>query len=224
MLPWIVLDSSPVPGETHELKLMRRGDEYSIRLANTELMNTRLSGSEEALATLTADRLRGRKAPHLLIGGLGMGFTLRAALTAHDESARLTVAELVPAVIAWAKGPLSPVFGTCLSDPRVTVIEGDVRTLISTADSEYDAILLDVDNGPEGLTRSSNSALYSVSGLERARRALRRGGILGVWSAGPDPRFTQRLAAAGFQVEEQRVRASGKSRGGFHVLWLGVKR
>lgn len=224
MLPWVVLATAPVPGENQELRLMQHGNEFSIRLGNTELMGTRRSGSEEALAVLTAARLRERETSHVLIGGLGMGFTLRAALRAYGDRAQVTVAEFVPAVIAWARGPLSSVFGSCLSDARVRIVEGDVRALIVASEEQFDAILLDVDNGPEGLTRSSNGALYTTRGLERARRALRPGGILGVWSAGPDPRFTQRLKQAGFAVEEQRVRASGGRNGGHHVLWLALKR
>jgi spermidine synthase len=223
MVPWVLIDSASVPGGTHQLRLMQRGDEFSIRLGSTELMNTRLFGSEEALAVLTAARLRDLSAPDVLIGGLGMGFTLRAALTAFSERAHITVAELVPGVIAWAKGPLGSVFGNCLSDPRVTLVEGDVRLLIAVAEPRFDAILLDVDNGPEGLTRSRNDALYDQRGLRKAFFALRPGGVLGVWSAGPDPGFLRRLGEAGFNVEEQRVRATGKSRGGHHVLWLATK-
>jgi spermidine synthase len=223
MIPWVLIDCAKVPGGTHELRLMRRGDEFSIRLGTTELMNTRLFGSEEALAVLAAARLRDASAPEVLIGGLGMGFTLRAALAAFGERTRITVAELVPGVIAWAKGPLGPVFGTCLGDPRVAIFEGDVRLLMVAAEPRFDAILLDVDNGPEGLTRSRNDALYDQRGLRKAYGSLRPGGVLGVWSAGPDPGFQRRLGEVGFVVEEHRVRATGKRSGGHHVVWLAQK-
>jgi spermidine synthase len=223
MIPWVSLDSAAVPGATQELRLMRRGDEFSIRLGTTELMNSRQSGSEEALAVQTATRVRAQSAPDVLIGGLGMGFTLRAALAAFAPSARIVVAELVPAVILWAAGPLGHLFEGCLSEARVSLVEGDVRSTIASAKESFDAILLDVDNGPEGLTRESNDALYGARGIKKAFVALRSGGVLGVWSAGPDSRFSRRLADVGFNVEELRVRATGTKRGGHHVIWLATK-
>jgi len=205
-----------------ELRLKQRGTEFSIMLGTNELMNSRLSGSEEALAKLSCDRIRARRSPHMLIGGLGMGFTLRAALSELGADAHVTVAELVPSVVAWGRGPMAQVFGGCLDDPRVTVRETDVGALINAAKSLYDAILLDVDNGPEGLTRPANDALYSLAGLSRARAALRPGGILAVWSQGPDRSFTNRLRQAGFAAEEVKARAGGK-RGARHVIWLAAK-
>src|SRR3954452_7582208 len=147
MIPWVKIDTACVPGTDGELRLMRRGAEFSIMLGTNELMNSRLSGSEAALATLAAKKIEAVKNPHLLIGGLGMGFTLRAALGALGTKARIVVAELVPAVVAWARGPMAEVFGESLSDPRVRIHEADVGSLIGS--STYDAILLDVDNGPE---------------------------------------------------------------------------
>lgn len=188
----------------------------------TELMNSRLSGSEEALASLSIDRLGGRAAPALLIGGLGMGFTLRAALEALGPAAKVTVAELVPAVVAWARGPMAEVFAGCLDDPRVAIIEGDVGACIRTAERRYDAILLDVDNGPDGLTRRGNDSLYDAAGLIAARRALRPGGVLAVWSSAPDRAFTARLTRAGFRAEEVKVRANGRRGGARHVIWLAT--
>jgi spermidine synthase len=185
-------------------------------------MNSRLSGSEEALATLTCARLLTPR-PHVLIGGLGMGFTLRAALAALGPDARVTVAELVPAVIAWARGPLAPLFAGSLDDARVGVHAGDVRALISGAPASFDAILLDVDNGPDGLTVASNDSLYDLPGLGAARAALRPGGILAVWSSGPSETFARRLRQSGFAVEEVPVRATGK-RGARHVIWLATRR
>ena len=221
MIPWEHLDSAQMPGSGGELRLMRRGSEYSIMAGATELMNSRLSGSEEALATLAWRRLQPRPAPRFLIGGLGMGFTLRAALAVLPPDAAVPVAELVPAVIAWARGPLAPVFAGCLDDSRVHIHEGDVSALIGAgAAAPYDAILLDVDNGPGGLTRRENDRLYSPAGLARARAALTPGGLFCVWSSAPDDRFTARLEAAGLEVEVERVRATRSGKGGRHVIWL----
>jgi len=205
------------------LRLMQRGAEYSIMLGSNELMNSRLSGSEEALATLTVDRIRHCRQPDIVIGGLGMGFTLRATLQALTGNARITVAELVPAVITWARGPLAGLFDACLDDPRVGIHEGDVGPLIASQRKAWDAILLDVDNGPEGLTRKANDDIYDIGGLKAAHQALRPGGVLSVWSSGPDQAFTKRLRQVGFEVEEMRVRARGKKRGARHIIWLAIK-
>ena len=212
MIPWELLDTAQVPGGG-ELRLMRRGAEFSIKLGQNELMNSRLSGSEEALATLAWKRVQPRNKPRMLIGGLGMGFTLRAALAVLGPDARIVVSELVPSVVAWARGPMAEIFGSSLTDPRVTIREIDVGQLIRAERAAYDIILLDVDNGPEGLTREANDALYSQSGLAAAHAALRPGGVLGVWSSGPDARFTQRLRRAGFDVAEINVRATSWRRG-----------
>lgn len=222
MIPWNQLDSAKVPGGG-ELRLKQRGGEFSIMLGTNELMNSRLSGSEEALARLACARLAGRPAPHLLIGGLGMGFTLRAGLAELPPGARVTVAELVPEVVAWARGPMASVFEGCLDDPRVIVHLGDVADLIRPARAAFDAILLDVDNGPEGLSRKANDALYDHAGLAAAQMALRPGGVLAVWSSAPDRAFTRRLSQAGFAVEETRVRARRGGGGARHVVWLAVK-
>lgn len=217
MVPRILVDKAEMP-DGGEIRLMRRGDEFSIMLGATELMNSRLSGSEEALARLACERIASRADPHILIGGLGMGFTLRAALAELGEGARTTVAELVPAVVAWARGPMAHIFEGSLDDPRVRIAEADVGALI-TPGAGYDAILLDVDNGPEGLTRAANDRLYDKEGLKRARAALTPGGVLAIWSSAPDRAFTQRLHRAGFEVEEVVARARG-TRGGRHVIWL----
>jgi len=223
MLPWIHLDTASIPGNGGELRLKQRGQEFSIMLGANELMNSRLSGSEEALATLAQDRIRERASPSLLIGGLGMGFTLRAALGVLPADARVTVAELVPAVVAWARGPMADVFKGCLDDPRVEIHEGDVAELIRSSKGRFDAILLDVDNGPDGLTRTSNDRLYDAGGLRASREALRPGGVLAVWSSGPDPRFTRRLKEAGYAAEVVNTRANGKRGGARHVIWLAVR-
>ncbi|PDS31514.1 spermidine synthase [Rhizobium phaseoli] len=222
MLPWIQLDSATIPGEGGELRLKQRGSEFSIMLGANELMNSRLSGSEEALATLSWERIKSHPKPRILIGGLGMGFTLRAALAVLPDDAGVTVAELVPAVVAWARGPMAEVFKGCLDDPRVGIHQGDVGEAIRAGKSAYDAILLDVDNGPDGLTRKSNDRLYDFAGLRSAREALRRGGVLAVWSSGPDPDFTRRLKDSGFAVDVVNTRA-GRKRGVRHVIWLALK-
>ncbi|KEC70981.1 hypothetical protein RLPCCGM1_p0241 [Rhizobium leguminosarum bv. phaseoli CCGM1] len=222
MLPWIQLDSATIPGEGGELRLKQRGSEFSIMLGANELMNSRLSGSEEALATHSWERIKGHPKPRILIGGLGMGFTLRAALAVLPDDAGVTIAELVPAVVAWARGPMAEVFKGCLDDPRVGIHQGDVGEAIRAGKSAYDAILLDVDNGPDGLTRKSNDRLYDFAGLRAARDALRPGGVLAVWSSGPDPDFTRRLKDSGFAVDVVNTRA-GRKRGVRHVIWLAVK-
>lgn len=217
MLAWKQVDRTSVPGGG-ELKLMQRGDEFSIMSGATELMNSRRGGSEEQLAILAAGRLGKRDGTRILIGGLGMGFTLRAALAHFPDQCEIIVAELVPTVIAWAKGPLAGVHGASLTHPCVTLHEGDVAPVISQ-DGPFDAILLDVDNGPDGLSRSANDRLYDAKGLAAARAALNPGGVLAIWSAAPDQRFVKRLRQTGLKVEELRVRAGGAR----HLVWLATK-
>jgi spermidine synthase len=223
MIPWLQLDTARVPGADVQLRLMQRGAEFSMMLGQNELMSSRLSGSEEALATLACRRIEAVKSPHLLIGGLGMGFTLRAALAVLGSDARIMVVELVPAVIAWARGPMADIFGDSLDDPRASIREADVVDVIRSHDSVFDAILLDVDNGPEGLIRKANDALYDLKGLNAIRRALRPGGVFAVWSSGPNPLFSKRLRAAGFDVNEVAVRATTKRSGARHVIWFATK-
>jgi spermidine synthase len=221
MTPRQLLGTARVPGGA-ELRLFRRGEDFMIVLDRNELMNSRMSGSEEALAEMSCARLRGRAAPHLLVGGYGMGFTLRAALAALPGAARLTVAEIVPEIIGWARGPMAKLTAGCLDDARVEVAERDVALLIGAARGAYDAILLDVDNGPDGLTRDANDRLYSPHGLDAARRALKQDGVLAVWSAAPDAAFTRRLKAAGFAVEEVVVRARSNGKGPRHLIWFAT--
>ena len=223
MIPWLLIDSAVVPGAEVELRLKRRGDEFSMMLGDNELMNSRLSGSEEALATLTCRRIESVKRPNILIGGLGMGFTLRAALAVLGPEARIVVAELVPSVIAWARGPMAQLFGDSLSDPRASIREADAVDVIRSHDSAFDAILLDVDNGPEALIRKANNSLYDLKGLKTIYRALRSNGVLAIWSSGPNPAFTKRLGSAGFDVNEVNVRATGRGGGARHVIWIAKK-
>lgn len=208
-----------MPGNGGELQLYQRGDEFSIKLAGRgELMSSRVHGSEEVLAEQSCIRL-GVEHPRLLIGGLGMGFTLAAALRHVGQQAQITVAELVPAVVTWNRGPLGACAGHPLEDPRVSIYAGDVAHLLKRSPQVYDAILLDVDNGPEGLTHQNNNWLYSMDGLNAAYAALAPAGILAIWSAGPAPEFMQRLQKVGFEVEEVTVRAHGK-KGARHIIWF----
>jgi spermidine synthase len=201
---------------------MRRGNEFSILAGATPLMNSRMSRSEAVLAELACERLRGRRNCSILIGGYGMGFTLRAALAGLGADAHVLVAELVPAVIEWARGPMAELTAGCLSDPRVSIREGDVSGVIASARASFDAILLDVDNGPDGLSRAANDGLYTLRGLAAARNALRPGGLLAVWSAAPNKEFAARLDRAGFSVDEIKARAS-KGGGVRHVIWVATK-
>jgi spermidine synthase len=221
MKPWILLGSATIPGGG-EMQLFQHVRDFAIRIGRDELMSSRTHGSEEALARLAAARLPGRVGLRVLVGGLGMGFTAAAALREVDATGRVTVAELVPGVVAWNRGPLAHLAGDPLADPRVEVHLGDVADLLRARRSAYDLILLDVDNGPHGLTTGANHALYGASGLARAFQAVRPGGVFAVWSAGPDDAFTRRLHQAGFRAEAVRVPAHG-ARGRRHVIWLATR-
>jgi spermidine synthase len=222
VIPWILLDTATVP-DGEELRLLQRGAEFSIRLSNNELMNSRVHGSEEALAEIAIRKISEQTRPRILIGGLGMGFTLRAALRVIGPEARVVVAELVPAMVAWNRSWLASVSDHSLEDSRVSIREEDVASLIMSEQSAYDAILLDVDNGPGALTRKANDRLYDVAGLGAAYAALRSRGVLAAWSAGPDRNFTRRLHSAGFEVNEVRVRARGTRGGARHIIWIAVR-
>jgi spermidine synthase len=223
MKPRELVATARVPGGG-ELRLFRRVDDYMIVLDGNELMSSRMCGSEEALAVMPCARLRDGAAPHLLIGGYGMGFTLRAALAALGPGARVMLAELVPEIIDWARGPMATLTAGCLDDPRVHLVAGDVAVLIGAATCCYDAILLDVDNGPDGLTRTANDQIYSTRGLALAKAALKPGGILAIWSAAPRAAFSRRLRSAGFAVEEISVRARSNGKGSRHVIWFAKLR
>ena len=218
MIPWTLVDAATIPGGG-EMRLMRRGLEFSIKLDGNELMNSRLSGSEQALATLTCELIAARNRARLLVDR----WTAGAALNKLPQDAHIDVAELVPAVIAWARGPMAEIFAHSLSDRRVHLRQIDVAAMIAADAATYDAILLDVDNGPDGLSRPGNDSLYDLPGLSAAHTALRAGGVLAVWSSAPDPAFTRRLRQAGFGVEEKRVRANGSRGGARHVIWLATR-
>ena len=220
MIAWKLLARAKVPGNDVVLSLFKRGGEFSIRMDGRELMNSRLHGSEEALSELACARIADRHEARVLIGGLGMGFTLAAALQRLGDASRVEVAELVPEVVAWNRGPLGHLAGHPLADERVTVREVDVVLIVKEEHSAYDAILLDLDNGPEDLTSKGNAWLYARAGLAAVFAALRPAGVLGVWSAGPDRAFSGRLRRTGFAVEEIRVRARAPGKGARHTIWI----
>lgn len=222
MTPREHLDTAHIPGGD-DLKLYRRGDDHIIVLDRNELMNSRMSGSEEALATMAAERLKGRAGQRWLIGGYGMGFTLRAALRSLAGDAAVEVVELVPQIIDWARGPMETLTDGCLDDPRVSVTLGDVGEAIGKARGKFDAILLDVDNGPDGLVRAANDGLYGTQGIAAARAALKPGGVVAYWSAGPDRAFTKRLKTSGMAVDEVTVRARANGKGPRHTIWFASR-
>ena len=224
MIPWEEIDRASIPGNADEVRLLKRGPEFSIRTTGAELMNSRVHGSEDALAELALRRIDRTHGLRILIGGLGMGFTLAAALGLAKADTRITVSELIPAVVRWNREHLGHLAGMPLDDPRVAVAEEDVAETIRKRKSAWDAILLDVDNGPAGLTRKSNDRLYGKSGLLAALSALRPGGILAVWSSGADEAFTRRLKQSGFQAQTATVRARKPGKGARHTIWLAGKR
>jgi spermidine synthase len=223
VIPWKELDWAEPPGNEGKITLRQRGSEFSIRTADTELMNSRLHGSEDALAELTYSRLKQKEGLRVLIGGLGMGYTLAAALKQSQKDTLISVAELIPAVVRWNRQHLGHLAGEPLDDPRVSIQEEDVAKAISRKKSTWDAILLDVDNGPDGLTQKANDRLYSISGLKTSFAALRPGGILAVWSSGPDEAFTCRLKRCQYQTETLTVRAHKPGKGARHTIWLARK-
>lgn len=223
MIPWKEIDRAKVPGQKEVITLRQRGQEFSIRTPETELMNSRVHGSEDALADLTLSRINQKPGLRVLIGGLGMGYTLSAALKQSRTDTRITVSELIPEVVRWNRKFIGDLAGMPLQDPRVSVNIEDVASTIKDKKSFWDAILLDVDNGPEGLTRKSNDRLYSESGLKSAFVSLCPGGILSVWSSGENAAFTRRLKYCGFQTRTVPVRARKSGKGSRHTIWLAQK-
>lgn len=226
MLKRELLDTAEIQdGET--LELFSHGRDFMIVLGRNELMSTRQRFSEEQLAELTLDRLDTGQSLRILIGGYGMGFTLRAALARVGEGAEVVVGEISDKIVEWAKGPMAELTGDCLEDPRLDLRLCDVAALIDDAidgtSEPFDAILLDVDNGPDGMVREDNNRLYSKTGLGKARDALKVGGIVSVWSAAPDPAFRRRMKDAGFAVEEKGVRSRPNNKGAHHTIWFGRK-
>ena len=219
--PIELIDTAELP-DGGKLRLLRCGKEFSIQLGEDELMGSQEFGSEQALARLAIGRM-GKRSRRVLIGGLGMGFTLAAALAALPASASVVVAELVPEVVTWANGPLAHLFGDALADPRVTIEIRDVHDVIEDSDQGFDGILLDVDNGPDGFVQSANERLYCSWGLRDAHAALRPGGVLAVWSAYPDDAFFDRLEVAGFSVDEVTVPDTRGPAMAPYTIWLASK-
>ena len=216
-----LLATARIPDTTTELKLYRHADRFAISIPGRgELMNSRVHGSEKALADLACTHIAGRKCPKVLIGGLGMGFTLAAALEALGAEAEVVVAELVPEVVEWNRQFVGEAAGHPLADPRSCVHVGDVGELLRHSPGAFDAVMLDVDNGPEGLIRRENDWLYSAAGLDAVRRALTRNGVLTIWSAAPDARFTARLKQSGFAAELIMVRPHRSGKGARHYIWF----
>lgn len=232
MIPWKLLDKAQTPGIGEELALYKRDTEFTIMAGRFELMNSRVHNSEDALAAIACRMIAAHQQPKVLIGGLGMGFTLRSALNGLEDKAQVVVSELVPTVVAWNRTYLADLAGSPLEDRRVVVQEIDVAKIIKKAKGEYSAILLDVDNGPDALTQKDNDWLYSLRGLNSAFDALQPKGVLAIWSASSDAGFSKRLCEAGFELDEHRVPARGKSKGkgkgngkgGWnHVIWTGTR-
>jgi spermidine synthase len=225
MNPWVVLGKTSIPNSDKELTLSQRGDEFAIRISGVpgDLMNSRMHNSEQALAELACTRLKTHNDAHVLVGGLGMGFTLATALNTVSQSASVTVAELIPAVVDWNQGPLGECAGLPLKDSRTRIHIGDVAELLVQQAQSFDAILLDVDNGPEAITHSDNEWLYSLKGLTAIHKSLRPEGIAAFWSARGDQLFTIRLKKSGFKVHTRTVRAR-PGKGSRHTIFLAHKR
>ena len=224
MIPWTLLGTADIPNNGGQLKLTQREKEFSIHLKGVrgELMNSRVHSSELALAELGCSHLKSKPNAVVLVGGLGMGFTLSAALKSVTESSEVIVAELVPEVVEWNKGELGQCAGRPLDDARTKVHLGDVAQLLNKKKPTYDAVLLDVDNGPEGFTQAGNNNLYSLPSLQNIRKGLNLGGMLAIWSAWADPKFTTQLKKANFKVETKTVRAH-KGKGSRHTIYLAKK-
>ena len=224
MKPWIELGTAQIPNNGGTLTLRQRDQEFSISLSGPrgELMNSRRFNSEQQLSVLGCAHLKNRKNARVVVGGMGMGYTLAAALESVPSSAEVIVADLIPEVVEWNRGPLGECAGRPLDDSRVVVHIGDVGELLVKPVEKYDAVLLDVDNGPEGLTHSDNNWLYSVEGTSNIYNSLAPGGVLAVWSASPDSHYVSRLKKAGFQVEVKTVRER-PGKGARHTIFLGKK-
>ena len=223
MSNWDLIETAEIPGGGCEMQLFQSEGEYSISVEGSGvLMSTWAHQSEDALAELACRKIVGRPNPRILIGGLGMGFTLAAALRYLGADAEVVVSELVPGIVAWNRGVLGKYAGNPLQDARTTIREGDVAKILRKERQGFDAILLDVDNGPEGMTRKKNDWLYTEDGLTEAYTALRPGGILAVWSAGPSRNFRERLRKVGYTVQQSRV-PEQDNQGDLHAIWLAER-
>lgn len=223
MIPWELLDSAEVPGSGEELTLYKRGAEFSIRVDGAELMNSRAHGSEEALAEMACKRIAKHPDPRVLIGGLGLGYTADAALRQLGAKAEVVVGEIVPAVVRWNREFFSHLAGHPLKDRRTTILVDDVARIIRKDQGAYDAVMLDVDNGPEGMSRKGNDWLYTEAGIDAIFRVLRPGGVFALWSVAQNRAYTRRLRKAGFKVEEANVRGRGSGKGAHHNIWIATR-
>lgn len=224
MKPLKLIETAPVPEGSGEFKLFKHDEDYSIRVGFEELMNSRVHGSEDALAEVPLNRLQGKRPKNVLVGGMGMGFTLAKALEVLDSKDRVHIAELSPHIVEWNKTYFEEFNGAPLNDKRVTLTVGDVLSVMKSNRRSFDAILLDVDNGPDGLTKEDNTRIYSRNGLKAAFQALRSGGILAVWSAGESELFTERLKKSNFLVDKWWVRERSNGKGAKHLIWIATKR
>ncbi|MDA1128638.1 MAG: MnmC family methyltransferase [Chloroflexi bacterium] len=224
MIPWKLLAKAQTPGDLAELSLWQRDTEFSIKLGNDELMNSYNHGSEDALGTLACQKIRKQPGNRVLVGGLGMGFTLRCALDELGDTAQVVVAEFVEEVVDWNRGVLAHLADSPVDDRRVKIQVADVTQVIKSASNDYDAIMLDVDNGPQAMTSKENDWLYSLKGLQTSFAALRPKGVLAIWSTDPSPAFSKRLSQAGFQVDEVKLRSRGGKKGGGHfIVWVAQR-
>jgi len=220
MKPRKLLGSAQTPDKAGELQLSQRGDDFFISYNGKELMNSRMHGSEDLLAEFACKPIAGRPGARVLVGGLGLGYTLAATLAIVKKDAAVVVAELVPAVVHWNRSMCGHLAGHPLKDPRVQVQEQDVCILLKKEQEGFNAIMLDVDNSPDSMTQKSNDWLYTKNGLAKIYQSLRPKGILTVWSAAPDALFSRRLQKAGFAVQEKTVSARGSGKGGLHTIWI----
>jgi spermidine synthase len=223
MRPIKLLGSTQTPDKTGELQLYQRGDDFFISCNGKELMNSRMHGSEEMLAELACRSIAHRPKARVLVGGLGLGYTLAASLAILGNDAAVIVAELVPAVVQWNRSILGHLAGYPLEDARVDVQEHDVCKLLRNEQNRFDAVMLDVDNSPDSMTQKSNNWLYSDTGLPVIYMALRSQGVLTVWSSAPDSAFSRRIRAAGFELQEKNVSARGGGKGGRHIIWVACR-
>ena len=223
MIPRKLLDRALTPDKSGELQLYQRGDDFSISFDGKELMSSRMHGSETVLAELACRPIANRAKARVLIGGLGLGYTLAAALSVLRDDAKAVVAELVPAVVKWNRDVLGGLAGHPLNDRRVEVQEHDVCVLLKNEQAGFDAVMLDVDNSPDSMTQKSNDWLYTDEGLSVIYMALRPKGILTIWSAARDRAFSLRLKSAGFSVQEKSVSARGGGKGGWHTIWVATR-
>ena len=223
MKPRELVASARVPGHRGELHCYRHDGAYTLWLDRTELMSSRVHESEQMLADVALAALPPRPTPRILVGGLGMGFTLAQVVQKAPADARIEVVELIPEVLAWNHEHFGVLTGHPLNYPRVSVTTGDVFDVLTAADHCYDVILLDIDNGPEALVHPGNDRIYAPRGLVTARDALTKGGVLAVWSSAADPSFGGRLVGVAMNVTTHRTRARGR-KGPRRTIWTATTR